>query len=317
MVSNYILLRLKQFARFYAFSGIHPLLGIPATSVVFAFVSALLYQKLPYAQWVYCAMTIAAVTELQHTATNSFLKQVHTRINFFKIKLPENLLLLIPFLLVMVYYKSWWAMIAAIAFVLPYSYYNTKLPKPRVRQLPTPYAGYAYEANFGFRAMFPAYLIYVALLIVGCVVQNVYVLMVPFFILLFCITVPYTEPEQPMYVWMHRMSAVSYMKNKWVTLFKNYIITFMPYLLLGVIFYTAQWPLLLLSFAIGLIAVSGSMIIKYHFYQGGIIAQITQMIFVVCAMGSIVMPAMLVVLLLFMSFSTYKAMRNLKTILKC
>jgi hypothetical protein len=317
MVQYYVLLRAKQFIRFYSFSDIHPLRGVPITLGLFTFVSALLYDKAPYPAWIYMVLSVAALTELQNEKTNSFLKQMTSRSTFFKIKLAENSLILLPFVLVMAYYHSWLQLIIAIALVIPYSYSSAKLPKPKLKALKTPYAGYAYEGNFGFRSMFFAYVLYAALLIVGCAVHNIYVFMVPFFILLFCMQAVYGEIEEPIYIWMYRTSAGGFLKKKLSVLFRNYLITFAPFLLLGLVFYYAEWPLLLLCFMAGLLANIGSMLIKYHFYPGRMIVQISQMVFFGCTVACLAMPVMLFAVVLFLLFSAYRARTNLKYILKC
>lgn len=317
MVSNYIILRLRQFVRFYSFSDIHPLLGIPATAVIFAVLSAVVYHKAPYAHWVYCGLTLLTVTELQNAKTNSFLKQMLTRNVFFRVKLAENLLLLLPFAMVMVYYNSWLQLLAAVAFTLPYSYSSAKLPKPQLKALGTPYSGYAYEANFGFRAMFAGYVLYALLLVAGCIAQNVYVLMVPFFILLFCMVAAYGELEEPVYIWTYRATAGGFLKKKFYTLLRNYSITFAPFLLLGLVFCHREWAIVLLCFGAGLVALTGAMLIKYHFYPGRVVVQITQMLFFGCAVAGLAIPPMLGAALLFLFFSAWRARANLKTILQC
>lgn len=317
MLSNYLLLRLRQFVRFYSFSDIHPLIGIPVTCLLFAALSAVVYHKAPYAAWVYAGVAMLAITELQNVKTNSFLKQLLTKEVFFKIKLAENMLMLLPFAAVMVYYQSWWQLLTVLVLAVPYSYYSAKLPRPQLKALPSPYKGYAYEANFGFRSMFFGYVLYLLLLVAGCIAQHVYVLMVPFFLLLFCMVAAYGELEEPIYIWTYRTTAGGFLKKKFYTLVRNYCITFAPFLLLGLVFCYAEWQVVLLCFAAGLTAVTGSMLIKYHFYPGRTIVQITQMIFFGCTVAGLAMPPMLAASLLFLAFSAWRAKRNIKTILKC
>lgn len=319
MVSTYISLRLKQFARFYSFNGMHPLMGIPLTALLFVALSAYIYYRLPatYAAWVYCAVTIGAITELQNAKSNNFLKQLLSRPAFFKVKLPENLLILLPFVVMMCWQQSWLQLLVVVFFTIPYSFYNSKLPRPQLKAINTPYRGYAYEANFGFRTVFFAYVLYALLLVVGCAVQNVYLLLVPFFLLLFFIQTIYTKMEAPMYIWVYRTTAGAFLRKKFNTLAINYGITFAPFLLLGLVFYTAEWEILLLCFVSGLIATTGSMLIKYHFFQGGVLVQIVQFTFFACIMGGLAMPGMLVTALLFIPYSSWRAKANIKNILKC
>jgi|GEM_PF-3160015 len=319
MVATYISLRLKQFARFYSFNGMHPLLGIPLTGVLFTLLSILLYNRIPgtNAAWVYCGLTIAAITELQNTKSNDLLKRMMTPKGFYSIKLAENLLLLLPFASIMAYQQSWLQLAAVLTFTIPYSYYSTKLPRPQIKALPSPYKGFAYEANYGFRAMFVAYLLYIALLIAGCVTGNVYILLPPFFILLFCMVASYSEMEAPIYIWMYRITATGYLARKWYTLAVNYCITFLPFLLAGLVFYIAEWQLIVLCFTAGLVALTGVMFIKYQFYGGGVITQIMQFLFCGCIMAGIAMPVIAATAILYLPFAGWRAHRNIKNILQC
>lgn len=317
MLSYYITLRLKQFLRFFSFNGMHPAIGLPISTCIFVFISAMVYYKAPYAEWVYLLMAVGSVTELQNVKTNSFLQQMVERKTLFRIKLAENLLVLIPLVVVMCYYHSWWQLAIAILFTILYSNWNKKLPRPKVRSLPVPFKGHAYEANFGFRTMFPAYLLYIVLLIVGSLVQNVYVLLVPFFLQVLFVQLSYGEVEGPQYIWMHRMSATTFLKKKFITLLSNYGIIFTPFLLFGLIAYTNEWPLLLLCFMAGLIAVTGGMLIKYQFYPAQFIIQITQLMFLGGALGGLAMPQLLAVCVVYIIYAAVKARKNIKTILKC
>lgn len=317
MVANYIQLRLKQFVRFYSFNGMHPLLGIPLTALVHVVLSALLYDKAPYADWIYAAVAMGTVTELQNDKTNNVLRQMLTKQLFFKVKLLENVMILLPFIIIMAYYQSWLPLLSVLLLIIPYSYSSKKLPKPQIRSLATPYKGYAYEGNFAFRAMFVAYIIYVGLLVVGSLVQNPYVLFIPFFILLYCLQAAYGELESPIYIWTYRMSAGKFLRQKLYTLLRNYIITFLPFLLLGVVIYNEEWQMFLFSFCIGLLSIIGSLFIKYHFYPSRIIVQISQVVFFGITIAGIGVPQMLLLSILFIVYAAYKARRNLQTILKC
>lgn len=295
----------------------HPTIGLPLIAGIFIFISAMVYYKAPYPAWIYTFIALSSITEVQHTKTNSFLAQTVNTKMLFRIKLTENLLILLPFVIVMCYYQSWWQITVALPLVVLYSASNKKLPRPKVKALPVPFRGHSYEANFGFRSMFPAYVLYVLLLVVGSLVQNVYVLLAPFFIQLLFIQLSFSEVEDPQYIWMHRMSANAFLKDKFVTLLRNYAIVFTPFLVAGLIAYTNEWSLLLLCFIVGLVSVTGAMLIKYLLYPAQFIIQVTQLMFFGGAVGGLAMPQMLAVCIVFIVYAVVRARKKLKTILKC
>lgn len=317
MLFYYVQLRLKQFLRFYSFSDIHPLLGIPVTLLLFIFLSAMLFVKTPYAGWVYCGLAIYIVTELQPAKHNDYLRQMLPRSMFFKAKLAENLVILLPFFLVMAWYHTWLQLLTAIACIIPYSWFNLKMPKPKLKALRTPYAPYAFEHNMVFRSMFVVYIIYILLLVIGAVVQNFYVFLAPFFIMLFFSTTAYSLPEEPFYIWIYKTGAGNFLFSKLKTLVVNYSITFAPFLLLGALFYTSQLPVVLLCLVVGILALAGCLFIKYHFYPSAIVVQVSQLVFFAFTVACMASPLMLPAVVLFLLFSFLRAKRNLKFILKC
>ncbi|RYD57876.1 MAG: hypothetical protein EOP56_06270 [Sphingobacteriales bacterium] len=317
MLFYYLSLRLKQFLRFYRFSDIHPLIGIPVTLILFAFGSALLFEKVPMPEWLYLIATLGAVMELQGEKTNAYLRQMLSQVNFFKAKLGENLLILLPFIGIMVWKHAWIQIALTIALVVPYSWFSVKMPKPKLKAMRTPFAPYAFEHNMVFRSVSMMYVGYVLLLITGVVVQNFYVFLAPFFLLLFFTIVTYGLPEEPYYIWVYRTGANKFLLRKLKTLVINYLITFSLFALLGAVFYTSQLPMIALSFAVGLLCMIGCLFIKYHFYPSAIVIQISQMLFFALTVSCLASPLMLPAVVLFLIFSYFRARRNLKYILKC
>lgn len=317
MVSYYVSLRLKQFLRFYSFSDIHPVIGVPVTIILFLFASALLFDKAPYPTWLYLAVTISAVAQLQSAKTNGFLKQRVSPSVFFQCKLAENAIMLLPFLAVMAYYRCWWQMLIAIAFILPYSRYSIGIAMPKLKAIPTPYMAYAFEFNLAFRTFFLVYIIYIVLLVTGGLVHNFYVFLVPFFLLLFFLQTAFGLIEEPYYIWVYRSSAAGFLFRKLKTICLSYGITILPFLALGAVFYYSELPAIFLCALIGLLAISGGMLIKYHFYPSTIVVQISQLLFFGFTIACVASPLMLPAVLLFMLFSFFRAKRNIKTMLQC
>lgn len=317
MVVYYILLRLKQLLRFFTFNGLHPLAGIPIAMALFLLVSAGIYYKAPYAEWVYLLVAVLTITESQNAKTNRFLHfEVHPAL-LFKIKLAENFVVLFPFAAVMIYHGNWLQVIISLPLVAGYSRFNQKLPRLKLKLPRSPYPKYSYEANFGYRSLFAAYPLCLVLLIAAGFSGNVYILLVPFIILLFCVQAAYGEPESIIYIWQYRMSSALFLRQKAYLAVRNYSITFFPFLITGLACYPQQWQIIISCFIAGVLVITGSMIIKYQFLESRLVMQITQVIFFGAVVGGLIIPAILIVAILFMLYSTFRARANLLTILKC
>lgn len=317
MVSYYISLRLKQFVRFFSSNGIHPLIGITILLLLFTIASVAIFQKLPYAVWIYLALALFSLLELQPAKMNVVLRQQVTANTFFRAKLLENILITIPFLVFLCYKLEWGPAALLLLTVVPYSYYSFSLPKPRLRTLASPFPAYAFEYHNMFRIVMPVYAIYLLLLIVGVVSGNFYVMLAPFFLLLFVMQTAYGLPEDVSYIWLYRCSAARFLQKKMLALLIAYACSFLPFLLTGLVFYTSSFGMVVVCFIAGLIAMTGALFIKYQFYPSALVTQITQLIFFGFAVSAIASPPVFIILLLFTGFSYVRAKRNIKSILQC
>ncbi len=317
MVSYYISLRLKQFVRFFSFNGIHPLIGIVVLLFLFTIASVTIFQKLPYAVWIYVVLALFSLLELQPAKMNVILRQQLTADTFFKAKLLENILVTIPFLVFLGYKMEWGAATLLLVTIVPYSYYSFSLPKPKLSVLPSPFPAYAFEYHNMFRMVMPVYAIHLLLLIVGVISGNFYVMLVPFFLLLFVMQTAYGLPEEASYIWLYRCNAARFLQKKMLALLIAYAGSFLPFLLTGLVFYPSSFGIVLLCFIAGLIAMLGALFIKYQFYPSALVTQITQIIFLGFAVSAIASPPVFIIILLFIGFSYLRAKRNIKSILQC
>ncbi len=317
MISYYLSLRLKQFIRFFSLNSVNPVIGIAILSLIFLALSATVFQKISYAPWVYAAIAAAALVELQNNKMNAVLKQQVKREVFFKTKLLENIMLMIPFVSFLLVKQSWIQALLLMILVVPYSYYSFGRPKTKMIALPSPYPKHVFEYNSAFRVYVLAYLLHLLLLVAAVISGNFYVLLVPFFIILFFMQTVYGIPEDASYIWLYRCSSASFLKKKIWALTKAYTLTILPFVLTGLVFYSAHFAMIGLCIAVGYISMIGALFIKYHFYPSAFIIQLSQILFFGSCMVGIAVPPVLLVIILFLLFSYYRAYKNIKYILQC
>jgi len=315
MIWYYITLRSKQFWRFYSFNDIHPLIGIPLTALAFGIFSYVLSTHTVYAGWVLAGLGLLSLSQLQSSGANAFLRE-KTGKAFVQLKLAENYLISVPFLISLLCLKAWLPALALCLLVAPYSLVNVRISRPQVA-LRSPYLRHAFEFNYGFRVFSGFYILYLLLLVVGVISGNYYVLLLPFFALLFFTCSFFGYVEDPFYIWLYRMSPIQFLLSKAKTISVNYIITFIPFLVTGLVAYHTHYVIILFSFAIGWVAVWGSMLLKYHFYPSALSAQIAQTVLFGICMLSIINPVFIFFVIAFLLFSFYRAQVRLKSILAC
>ncbi len=315
MLGYYIHLRLRQFVRFFSFNDVNPLVGIPVLAVLFVFVSLLVFDKLPHAAWVYAGMAALTVAELQQDRTNRYLQSLTDRKTYFRLKLAENLLYYVPFALFLLFRLLFVQFAVCLVFTVVYSAFNVKLARPALKSVRTPYRAYSFEHNYAFRLFFILYLIYIAIMLVAIPAGNVYLFITPYFILLFFVQTAYGLPEEPFYIWVHRMSAGAFLKNKAGQVLRNTFINTLPFLLLGSIFFTGQLVLILICCLFGFVANVGSMLVKYQFYPNDFIVQISQLLLFGFTMACFISPPGIIIVIVFLVYSFFRAKNNLSTYL--
>jgi hypothetical protein len=314
MAWYYVTLRLKQFWRFFSFNSIHPLIGILLSVFFFGLFSYIVFVKAPHAEWVYAAVGLLALLQMQNVASNHFLKEKAGN-QYIPAKLAENYLIILPFLIALVCFKAYLQALLLGLVVAPYSVFNISLSKPQAITLRSPYIKYGFEFNYGFRAFSGFYLVYVLLLVVGIVSGNYYIYILPFVMMLFFLCSFFGYVEDPFYVWIYRMTPGRFLLAKARMVIINYAITFSLFLVAGLIAYHSHCVLLLSLTGMGLLAVLGSMLLKYHFYPSALSIQIAQTIFFFLCLLCIIVPVALVFVLSFLLFSYYRARARLKNTL--
>lgn len=315
MIRYYLTLRLKQFWRFFTFNDFNPVIGILLITVVFVIASSAIFIKLPHAEWVYPVLALLSIVQLQAGKSNSFLKEKVARGTFLKIKLAENSVIAAPFIIELLLHKAYIPALSLGLIILPYSYSSFSISRPRLKSLPSPFLPYSFEFNAGFRTYYVVYILYALLLVAGIISHNYYVYMVPFFIMLFFQSSFYGYVEAPYYIWLNRKTPAGFLLAKLKALSVNYVFTVIPFIALGLVFYHQHWVIILFASFMGLIALAGSMLIKYQFYPAELFIQISQMVFLGITVVSLLNPIFLLLVLLVLGYSYIKAIQKLKPLL--
>lgn len=317
MTGFYLAMRCRQFLRFFSFNGINPVIGVTLSAIVFLGISEVLFLKMPYAGLFYGVFALLSLVQLQSANSNAFLLQQTSRKVFFKLKVAENMLLAIPFVAELLFHRYYLLSACLFLVIIPYSWFSYSLPKPKRAVLSTPYAKHSFEFQSGFRTYILIYPLHILLLVASVLSINIYVLLAAYFILLFFMSTFYGKVESEEFIWVYRTTAGGFLAKKAFTLFKHYCITFLPSLILGATLFTTQLPVLLLCMITGLLGLVGCIFIKYHFYPSEFVIQLSQMILLGLALFCMLNPVYVLLLIIILLFSFFKAMARLKTILQC
>lgn len=170
------------------------------------------FERFSFAPFVLVGACMMLQVNLGNQKRIDFLKTVFTTSKFRQIRLLENALLALPFLLELIIYQKWIALVLLIAGTFLLSLVNVKISHQKT--LPTPFSKQPFEFAVGFRSTIVVFIAIYCLMGIALFVDNfnlgmfaigaVFVISMGF----------YTQPENEFYVWIHHHSAHDFLRHK-------------------------------------------------------------------------------------------------------
>ncbi|MFT4753158.1 MAG: hypothetical protein ACI85Q_000696 [Salibacteraceae bacterium] len=205
-------LKLHRNIRAVAHWGVHPFMGIPLVVILFFVGAHFLFQRTTYASYLFVLLAIMTVIPLGGIARNSFLKQIFIHTEYRKVRVVENILHSIPFVIYLLYQLLLLEALVVFISVILISFapsHQTYVPSFK-----TPFWRWPYESAIGFRKIFWLYPIAFFVVFKAIEVANlglgIFGMEVVFIISMF----NYFSPEPCFYVWMHQMNSQAFLWQK-------------------------------------------------------------------------------------------------------
>ncbi|MEZ5059029.1 MAG: hypothetical protein R2879_18500 [Saprospiraceae bacterium] len=302
----YFRLQYLRFERWLQESGVHPFLGMILMAIAFIGGSEYAYYKTSYAPWILCLIAISYLFKIGAQERTEQLKAIFSRDLFIKIRLLENVLIIIPFLLLFALKGSWIPALSLIPIAPLLIFWNQGFRFNRT--IPTPFKKFPFEFIIGFRKSFPIILLAWFLVYKSIDVDNFNLGLAALGLVFLNNMSFFLKPESPYFVWIFSTTPSQFLKRKaWVAMICNSILT-VPILVALCIGYPENWWIPLLIQFVGYVFLVSVILAKYSAYPGEI--SIPQGI--LYALSLWFPPMLLLVIPLF-----YKqSIKNLKPILK-
>lgn len=261
-MSYYFVLQAKRLNRFLLEFGITPYLAYPLFIILFFVMSFLIFIKAAgYAPWLYILTFSIILESISQQDRTLLLKSLFNRKAFYKIRLIENLVIAIPFLLFLLYQQNYLFAVGLFFIALSFVF----IPYYRSFQLsiPTPYKRRPFEFTAGFRNKI-IYLPFILLLIIKSIqVGNanlaLFILAVIFFI---CLSF-YGAVEDPYFAWIHNKPPEQFLFFKIKQGLINSTILSGPILLILGLAFFETWPAVLLIQGMGYVLIMTIILAKY------------------------------------------------------
>ena len=208
----YLLLQYRMLNRHLNDFGVHPLIGYLISLFSFAGLSLYLFSKTEYAGYIYIFIALGFVMQLAETKRNTFLKGCFSQGKYYGIRIAENILVVLPFLIFLIYQRSF----LSVAVLIPLATFLafTNLNNQVSYTIPTPFYKKPFEFIVGFRSaffmIFFAYFLTFMSVLAGNFNLGVFSLLLVFFLAASF----YANPENIYFVWIYHLSPGKFLFEK-------------------------------------------------------------------------------------------------------
>ncbi|MCK0203002.1 ABC transporter permease [Ornithobacterium rhinotracheale] len=284
--------------------GLAPILGYMFIPVAFFYLSNFLFQKIDFANYLMELASIMFQFNLSGKARNNFLSITFSNAIKNKIRIIENLIVALPFLLMLVYNGCF---IESIILILISLLLSFVVFRNLGFTIPTPFSNKPFEFCNGFRKSILLFPIAYCVAIIAINVENINLGL--FSILLINLTAIsyYVKPETEYYVWIYSCSPKSFLREKMSTGTKFLIILNLPILIPLLYVFHAECEIILFIYIVSVLLLWLVILGKYSSYP----REMNLYEFIVIIGSVFFLPLSLITIPYFYN----KSSKNLKTLL--
>ncbi|MCB9361405.1 MAG: ABC transporter permease [Flavobacteriales bacterium] len=264
----YFALQYKRVKRLLKKSGINHFIALGIVLFLFVAISHFIFEKVIYAQYVYPIISLSLLNILGNVKRNEFLKNCYTVKKYKQIRLLENIVGAIPFVIYLLFKQEYITAILLLVISSLLSLFNKINSFQFV--IPTPFYKNPYEFITGFRKTYVLFILSYTLTIISIYVGNfnlgIFALIL---IVLTCLNF-YSKPEPKHLVWIHAQTPKLFINKKIKVAILYSFILILPIILSLSIINIEKAYLLVIFSVFGISTVVVSLLGKYAFYPSEI-----------------------------------------------
>lgn len=244
--------------------GIQPVLAYLALPIIFFVPSIYLFQKTPFAQYIYLLMALSLIIRFNDSNRNNFLKSCFKSNDYLIIRIAENVLVILPFFIFLTCKNCFFS----AAILLPLSVFAAFVSFESKLQftIPTPFYKQPFEFITGFRKAFLGFLCCYIITFIAIAVHNfnlgIFALLLNF---LFCISF-YTSTEPDFYVWVYSLTSKLFLIKKIKTALLHATILTLPSAVILSLFYISNSYIIAGFYCLGYVYLAAVVCAKYSVF---------------------------------------------------
>ncbi|WP_232829118.1 ABC transporter permease [Aureibaculum luteum] len=244
--------------------GLYPLLAYILLIIAFFGLSNYLFSKSEYAPYLYIVVALGLSIKLSEKKRIDFLKMCFKTTDYFKIRIVENSLIALPFVIYLIVEERFLPAVVLFLFVNLFAFFNLKTTTNFT--IPTPFGKRPFEFSSGFRNTFFVFPIAYIITYISVNVNN-FNLGVFSMLLIFIVTLSYyAKLENEYYVWSFSDSSKVFLIKKIRTalLFSTFLS--LPIVIFLILFFHSELETLLIFWILGYAYLVTVILAKYSIY---------------------------------------------------
>lgn len=302
----YFQIQYKRQYRKIAEMGIHPFLGMAIMTLAFVVGAIFLTQKTEYAPYIIGFFGIAIISSLNEKKRSLFLNLCYSKSRYYKIRLIENLFIISPFSIFLIFNQNY--IIAASTILIVESMVFIPFQNKWSVNIPSPFSRYPFEFTMGFRKVFLIYPAVYFLVYKSIEVGNFNLGIFALGVIIFIQLSYYFKPEHKYFVWIYSKTPQGFLWRKTKESLFYSSLTLLPILILLGIWFPEQYLILIGILFINALFMWTIILAKYSAFPNEI--SLPQMVLFGL---SIWFPPILIIAVIYF----YKqSLKNLKPLLK-
>lgn len=244
--------------------GLSPVIGYLLAFLSFTGLSELLFLKTELADYIYLLIAFNIIFSLSNSERNKFLKTCFDHKNFYSIRITENLIVTLPFVIILLFQKSYlFAVLLPLLSGISVFFNFTVTPTITI---PTPFYKKPFEFITGFRSSFFLIVFLYFLTFIAISIDNLNLGIFAFLmVLLICMNF-YTQPENEFYVWIFAVDSKGFLFEKIKIAVFHATILCAPIIAGLSIFYINSFVTIFVFLVLGYIYLSTMILAKYSAY---------------------------------------------------
>ncbi|MEM6316194.1 MAG: ABC transporter permease [Bacteroidota bacterium] len=261
MLQNYFRLQFKMGNRQLIEFGLPPIIAYVLAVITFVALSLYLWYKTPYAPYIYPFFALSGFTFLGNLGRNDFLKMCFSVRDYQKVRIAENGIVALPFVLFLGYQREWLVSLTLILVAVIMARWQSN--NQWNYTLPTPFFHYPFEFLVGFRTTILLALFAYFLALKGISVGNFNLGLFSLFLLIGLSFSFYNQPESQLYVWIFDKRPAAFLWYKISIGFLYLTLLTIPLILLLLVYFPMHWLLIVGLHSIGFLYLSLVILAKY------------------------------------------------------